>query len=78
MGNIIGIMLGIVVGSMFGLALGKSVGLKVKRLLGKPEINLIGGNDGILEKVGVGFDDGTFDFRRIGFLLGKSENISVG
>ena len=71
-------MLGIVVGSMLGLALGKSVGLKVKRLLGKPEINLIGGNDGILEKVGVGFDDGTFDFRRIGFLLGKSENISVG
>ena len=35
-------------------------------------------NDGVLEKVGVGFDEGTFAFRWIGLLLGKSKNISVG
>ena len=63
---------------MLGFSVRMSVGVKVGRLLGKPEINLVGGNDGILENVDVGFDDGTFDFSWIGFLLGKSKNISVG
>ena len=69
MGNIIGCTLGVVVGYMLGLSLGMSVGVEVGRLLR---------NDGVLENVDVGFDDGTFDFSWIGFLLGKSKNISVG